>query len=101
MEARLRTNMLWGAVVALVAVGCADAKGNKEAAQESNIKTAKNALLPRSASTLNTPNATSSLGTDPGPRAGAAGAGGPFAGLSAAEQAIFTAAQEVFEEVDS
>ena len=50
---------------------------------------------------------TASLGgyasaqTDPGPRGGAAGAGGPFAGLTAAEQAFFTSARTVFQEIDS
>jgi hypothetical protein len=39
--------------------------------------------------------------SDPGPRGGAAGAGGPFSGLGAQEKAVFTAAQGVFEEVDS
>jgi len=39
--------------------------------------------------------------TDPGPRGGAANAGGPFAGLSSNEIAFFTAAQGVFREVDS
>ena len=40
--------------------------------------------------------------TDPGPRAGAAAAGGPLAGLSAQELAFFTAAQTgPFEEIDS
>jgi CxxC motif-containing protein (DUF1111 family) len=38
---------------------------------------------------------------DPGPRTGTPGAGGPIAGLTAAEQATFAAGQEVFEEVDS
>ncbi len=39
--------------------------------------------------------------TDPGPRGGAAGAGGPLAGLSANESAFFTAAKARFGEVDS
>jgi CxxC motif-containing protein (DUF1111 family) len=39
--------------------------------------------------------------TDPGPRPGAAGAGGAFATLSANEQAFFTSALAVFQEVDS
>src|SRR5437764_1287802 len=39
--------------------------------------------------------------TDPGPRPGAAGAGGPFPGLSASEIAFFNAARGVFEEIDS
>ncbi len=39
--------------------------------------------------------------TDPGPRGGPSGAGGPFAGLNAAEQAAFVAGKGVFEEVDS
>jgi CxxC motif-containing protein (DUF1111 family) len=39
--------------------------------------------------------------TDPGPRGGAANAGGAFAGLGANEIAFFTAAQAVFREVDS
>lgn len=38
---------------------------------------------------------------DPGPRGGAAGAGLPFDGLSAAEKAFFSEAREVFAEVDS
>src|SRR2546421_4034558 len=38
---------------------------------------------------------------DPGPRGGPANAGGPLAGLSAAERGLFTDAQEVFAEVDS
>jgi len=39
--------------------------------------------------------------TDPGPRAGAPGAGGPFPTLNANEQAFFTSAKAVFQEVDS
>jgi len=39
--------------------------------------------------------------TDPGPRAGPAGAGGPFASLNAAERAAFAATLGVFAEVDS
>src|SRR5258706_2277901 len=39
--------------------------------------------------------------TDPGPRPGAAGAGGPFLGLSANEKAAFTTALGVFREVNS
>jgi CxxC motif-containing protein (DUF1111 family) len=39
--------------------------------------------------------------TDPGPRGGAASAGGPFSTLNANEVAFFTAAQGVFREVDS
>src|SRR5947208_16912503 len=39
--------------------------------------------------------------TDPGPRPGAAGAGGPFPGLTASEVAFFTAARGVFEEIES
>jgi CxxC motif-containing protein (DUF1111 family) len=39
--------------------------------------------------------------SDPGPRGGAAGAGGAFPALSAAEKAFFAAATEVFAEVDS
>ena len=39
--------------------------------------------------------------TDPGPRPGLAGAGGPFPGLTAAEQAFFNNAKSVFQEVDS
>jgi CxxC motif-containing protein (DUF1111 family) len=38
---------------------------------------------------------------DPGPRAGAAGAGGPLRGLSADEINFFREAREVFQEVDS
>ena len=38
---------------------------------------------------------------DPGPRDGVANAGGPLAGLSAAEIGLFTDAQDVFAEVDS
>jgi CxxC motif-containing protein (DUF1111 family) len=38
---------------------------------------------------------------DPGPRGGAANAGGPLAGLSAAEVGLFNDAKEVFAEVDS
>ncbi len=38
---------------------------------------------------------------DPGPRGGAAGAGGPLAGLSGTEITFFNVAQPVFEEVDS
>ena len=46
--------------------------------------------------------ATACMGqTDPGPRGGAAGAGGAFPGLNANEQAFFTAARAVFAEVDS
>ena len=39
--------------------------------------------------------------TDPGPRPGAAGAGGPFPALSASEIALFYAARDVFREIDS
>src|SRR5216684_4564274 len=39
--------------------------------------------------------------TDPGPRSGAANAGGPFPGLSADEKAAFTTALGVFREVNS
>jgi CxxC motif-containing protein (DUF1111 family) len=39
--------------------------------------------------------------TDPGPRGGAAGAGGAFSALSAAEKTFFTAALDTFKEVDS
>jgi CxxC motif-containing protein (DUF1111 family) len=39
--------------------------------------------------------------TDPGPRGGAASAGGPFSTLSANEVAFFTSALAVFREVDS
>ncbi|HEV2991468.1 MAG TPA: di-heme oxidoredictase family protein [Candidatus Angelobacter sp.] len=39
--------------------------------------------------------------TDPGPRGGAAGAGGPISGLTATQQAFFTNAAGVFAEVDS
>ena len=39
--------------------------------------------------------------TDPGPRKGAAGAGGPYSGLNAAEQSFFNAAKLVFQEIDS
>jgi CxxC motif-containing protein (DUF1111 family) len=39
--------------------------------------------------------------TDPGPRSGPAGAGGPLPGLSANEQAFFTAARTNFQEVDT
>lgn len=42
-----------------------------------------------------------SLGKDPGPRAGAAGAGSFYPTLDADEQAFFTAAMARFEEVDS
>jgi CxxC motif-containing protein (DUF1111 family) len=38
---------------------------------------------------------------DPGPRPGAAGAGGPLPGLTAAEIAFFNGARDVFAEVDS
>jgi CxxC motif-containing protein (DUF1111 family) len=39
--------------------------------------------------------------SDPGPRASPASAGGPFPTLSTQEQAVFSAAQGVFQEVDS
>src|SRR5579862_1022253 len=39
--------------------------------------------------------------SDPGPRPGATAAGGPYPTLGAQEQAVFTAAQGVFDEVDS
>src|SRR5712692_8991475 len=39
--------------------------------------------------------------TDPGPRGGVAGAGGPFPTLNANEQAFFASAQDVFREVNS
>jgi CxxC motif-containing protein (DUF1111 family) len=38
---------------------------------------------------------------DPGVRCGAPGAGGPLAGLTQAQQNFFTAAQGIFEEIDS
>src|SRR5262245_49217533 len=38
---------------------------------------------------------------DPGPRGGAPGVGGPFAGLSNDEKTFFNSAREVFSEVDS
>jgi CxxC motif-containing protein (DUF1111 family) len=38
---------------------------------------------------------------DPGPRGGAAGAGGPLGGLTVAERQLFTAAQSRFAEIDS
>jgi CxxC motif-containing protein (DUF1111 family) len=38
---------------------------------------------------------------DPGPRAGAAGAGGFFQGLNSKEQAFFNQAQRIFQEIDS
>jgi CxxC motif-containing protein (DUF1111 family) len=41
------------------------------------------------------------LAVDPGPRGGAAGAGGSFATLGATEQAVFTQALARFQEVDS
>ena len=44
---------------------------------------------------------TEPLGKDPGPRAGAAGAGGVLSHARRNEQAFFTAAQVRFEEVDS
>jgi CxxC motif-containing protein (DUF1111 family) len=44
---------------------------------------------------------TSFAQTDPGPRAGAAGAGGPFSGLNTNEKAFFSSALAVFQEVDS
>jgi CxxC motif-containing protein (DUF1111 family) len=39
--------------------------------------------------------------TDPGPRGGAASAGGPFAALSAGEQQVFSDARVRFQEIDS
>jgi CxxC motif-containing protein (DUF1111 family) len=54
---------------------------------------------PAAAQTASTSNAPSVF--DPGVRGGPAGAGGPLPGLNATEKAFFTAAQEVFEEVDS
>src|SRR6266851_7164079 len=39
--------------------------------------------------------------TDPGPRGGTKGAGGPFSGLNANEQAFFNAARGRFQEIDS
>jgi CxxC motif-containing protein (DUF1111 family) len=39
--------------------------------------------------------------TDPGPRSGASGAGGPLPGLAPADVSFFTAARGVFTEVDS
>jgi CxxC motif-containing protein (DUF1111 family) len=39
--------------------------------------------------------------TDPGPRGGPAAAGDPIAGLSAAEQTLFLAAQDQFNEIES
>jgi len=43
----------------------------------------------------------STSAVDPGPRGGAPGAGGPLPGLNATELAFFTAAQGVFNEIDS
>jgi mono/diheme cytochrome c family protein len=45
--------------------------------------------------------ATAAAQTDPGPRPGASGAGGPLPGLSAADVAFFNAARDIFTEVDS
>src|SRR5258708_3292754 len=42
-----------------------------------------------------------SKGTDPGPRGGAAGAGGAFTGLGAGEQQVFSDARGRFQEIDS
>src|SRR5260370_24816595 len=39
--------------------------------------------------------------TDPGPRGGTKGAGGPFSGLNANEQAFFNAARGPFQQIDS
>jgi CxxC motif-containing protein (DUF1111 family) len=47
------------------------------------------------------PLAVSAKVKDPGPRAGSAGAGGPFGGLDGDEQTFFRAARDVFGEVDS
>src|SRR5262249_17360230 len=48
-----------------------------------------------------TTNVSPDFATDPGPRGGAAGAGGPFSGLGATEQGIFNQALARFQEVDS
>jgi len=104
MDSRLRQSILWGCLAVLAGLGCADAKANWDSAGESNLQSAVD-VVPNAAPAG--PN-VSSVGTDPGPRAGAACtpsqggcAGGFFPTLNLNEQGFFTAAAEVFAEVDS
>src|SRR5438128_1989550 len=50
---------------------------------------------------LNGQNMADTRAHDPGARGGAAGAGGPIAGLSLSQIAMFNAAKSVFQEIDS
>jgi CxxC motif-containing protein (DUF1111 family) len=59
------------------------------------------AALSKSALAQSATDTTSFQASDPGVRGGAAGAGGPLAGLNPAEVAFFTSARDVFQEVDS
>ncbi|HEV3190753.1 MAG TPA: di-heme oxidoredictase family protein [Polyangiaceae bacterium] len=78
-----RQSALFGAVALAGAMsGCGTAPGEKFASTEERVTSV-------------------SKGVDPGPRAGAASAGGAFAGLSASEQQVFNDALGRFEEIDS
>ncbi len=80
-----RQSVFFGAVALAGAMsGCGNAPGEKFASTEEPVTSVQ-----------------VSKGLDPGPRAGAAGAGGPFAGLSAGEQQVFSDALGRFQEVQS
>src|SRR5260370_3775616 len=80
-----RESVCFGAVALAGAMsGCGNAPGEKFASTEEPVTSVQ-----------------VSKGLDPGPRAGAAGAGGPFAGLSAGEQQVFSDALGRFQEVQS
>jgi CxxC motif-containing protein (DUF1111 family) len=88
MHATLRHGWILGAVgIAAAIAGCSEASGREKASSTISPQSAKPAI--------------SSAGVDPGPRGGAAGAGGFFASLSAVEQAQFSAALDSFNEIDS
>jgi CxxC motif-containing protein (DUF1111 family) len=72
-------------------VGCADVAAEQAAGDEAaGVQTASASLVSAPAGVA-----------DPGPRGGPAGAGTAYAGLNAAEQAVFAEGKEFFEELDS
>jgi CxxC motif-containing protein (DUF1111 family) len=81
-----------GWIVSPIALATAIA-GCSEASGSDNVRSA--------ASTQTVQPAIASNGVDPGPRGGPAAAGGFFPSLNAAEQALFAAALETFDEIDS
>ncbi|HWL88475.1 MAG TPA: hypothetical protein VNO21_21880, partial [Polyangiaceae bacterium] len=107
MDIRVQYALLGSTLAVFAGFGCADGKGTRDlsqgtstltSAESSVVSAARGGSAPPSAAP--TPAATTK-GVDPGPRAGAAGAGGPFPGLNTIEQGIFTQATDVFAEVDS